>query len=172
MFGVLTIKSNKVIPFDNYEFGISAVNQTTPYLWGGLRTFDEIGAEKQVFTGLTAGKYKYFVRRKTDKQIVKAADADVFINDLQTFYFARNIEDRFQFDAVSKRIILSDSHPLFNARFAILHSSFNGLTVRSVVNLIPSLLSFDEVSFSENAFNISEMQLVGDDIYSVVVKMF
>ena len=85
---------------------------------------------------------------------------------------AESTVSSFQFDAVSKRIILSDSHPLFNARFAILHSSFNGLTVRSVVNLIPSLLSFDEVSFSENAFNISEMQLVGDDIYSIVVKMF
>lgn len=160
MFGVLTIEANKVIPFDKFEFGISAVNQTTPYLWGGLRAFKENGAEKQVFTGLTAGKYKYFVRRKTDKQIVKTADADVFINDLLTFYFARNIEDRFQFDAASKRIILSDSHPLFNARFVILHASWNGFTVHN------------EVSFSNNIFDISEMQLLGNDIYSVVIKMF
>jgi hypothetical protein len=175
--GNIIIHCNRSINFDLYDFGISEPNKNIPYVFGG-EYIVLFGGEKVVkFVGLVGGTYRWFVKDKLTGNTIKTGESIVNCSEgigIKTFFFSNIFPDseiNYTFDITTKSIVLNQSHELFGRNFEILHSSFNGIVVRTVKSLsLPNLATFDDVVFSQNSFNISEQFMQDENLFSVTVK--
>lgn len=175
--GNIIIHCNQSIDFSKYDFGISQPNKTAPYFWGGESTMLE-GSKVQRFEGLQTGTYSWFVRRKSDLQILNIGQSQVNCSSesIKTFFF-NNIftvtENNYTFDTTTKRINLFETHELFGRNFEILNSSLNGIVVKTSTGIIePNLPTFDDITFYQNSFNLSEQFLLDENLFSVMIQFF
>lgn len=174
MYGNLTIKPSFRVDLALYEFGISAVNETVPYIWQG-QLAERDGKQAIVFTCLSTGFYWWFVRRKSDGVIVASQRADVSIKSIETYFFADTpISDDFvetyNWNKKDKKITLTPYHPLYNQRFKVISGNFNGFDVRVIQSGGINLVNYSEILVSNNEIDLSVMEMSYENICSITIN--